>query len=82
LKGFFERSFDASDDDIRVRKKRNSINLSKLKMHRILGVGTFGKVCVRFTVSGRLLHSYELQHLYPLCLILSGFVSLNPRFGS
>lgn len=82
LKGFFERSFDASDDDIRVRKKRNSINLSKLKMHRILGVGTFGKVCVRFTVSGRLLHSYELQHLYPLCLMLSGFVSLNPRFGS
>ena len=81
LKGFFERSYDASEDDIRFRKKHNSINLRKLKMHRILGVGTFGKVCFRNTLSGRLLHSYVLQHLYPLCLMLSGFVSLNPRFG-
>jgi cAMP-dependent protein kinase regulator len=51
LKGFFERSLDASEDGIRVRKKRSSIDLSKLKMHRILGRGAFGKVCVRDTVS-------------------------------
>jgi hypothetical protein len=82
LKGFLERSLDASEDGIRVRKKRNSINLSKLKMYRILGRGSFGKVCVRYTVSGRLLHSYVLQHLCPLCPILSGFVSLDPRYGS
>ena len=60
LKGFFERSYDASNDDICVRKKRNSINLSKLKMHRILGVGNFGKVCFCYTLSGRLPHSYVL----------------------
>ncbi len=81
LKGFFEHSYDASDDDICVRKKHNSINLSKLKMHHILGVGTFGKVCFHYSLSGGLPHSYVLQHLYLLCLMLSGFVLLNPRFG-
>ena len=60
LKGFFERSYDASEDDIRFRKKHNSINLRKLKMHRILGVGNFGKVCFCYTLSGRLPHSYVL----------------------
>jgi hypothetical protein len=60
LKGLFERSYDDSEDDIRVRTKRNSINLSKLKMYRILGRGSFGKVCVRYTVSGRLPLSYVL----------------------
>lgn len=54
LQGFFARCLNSSNDDcIRVRKKSNSINLSMMKMHRLLGKGSFGKVCIcLYCVSG------------------------------
>ena len=46
LKSYFARTLDVSENDTRSKKNREVINLSKLKMHRILGKGSFGKVCV------------------------------------
>ena len=42
LKDFFARC--PADASPGVTKRTNAINLSKLKLHRILGVGSFGKV--------------------------------------
>lgn len=79
----------SSFDYIKEKKSttnRNVLNLSKLKKHRILGVGTFGKVCVvpglcfgacSFFVSC-LCHK-SFSHAHPMHLILTQNFLLSPK---
>jgi hypothetical protein len=46
LKSYLARTLDVSEIGTRSKKNRDAITLSKLKMHRVLGKGSFGKVCV------------------------------------
>ena len=46
LKSYLARTLDVSETGTRSKQNHDAINLSKLKMHRILGKGSFGEVCV------------------------------------